>query len=78
MKRSFTKSSIVVCILSESICIYLIGALFFAIFDNHYVVVQSFHKVVLLELGVVEVDEILIMVVEKNGIGYVKLVANIS
>lgn len=39
MKRSFTKSSIVVCILSESISIYLIGALFFAIFDNHYVVV---------------------------------------
>ena len=52
--------------------------LFFAVFNDKHIVVESFDKIVLTEFRVVEVDEILKMLIEKYGIGRVKLMTNIS
>lgn len=52
--------------------------LLFAVFDNKHVVVKRFYEIVLLKFGVVEVDEVFIMMFEKYGIGYVKFVTNLT
>ena len=52
--------------------------LLFAILDYQYVVIKRFDEVVLFELGVVEIDKVLEMVVEKYGIGHVEFVTDFT
>ena len=52
--------------------------LFFAVFYYKHIVIERFHKIVLTESGVVKVDEIFEMLIDKHGIGRVELMTNIS
>ncbi len=56
----------------------LCHTLFFAIFDNHNIIVKRFDKIVGAELGVVESDKIDKVSVQHYGSRQVKLVTNIS
>lgn len=53
-------------------------SIFFAVLDDKNIIVQSLDKIVLTELGVVEVDKVLEMMVKKHGIGHVQYVTDIS
>lgn len=63
---------------SKKLRLKIFDLIFLAIFDDKYIIVQSLDKIVLTKLGVVEIDKVLEMMIEKHWVGHVQYMTDVS